>query len=70
MLNFLDGVAASNVDGVALDDAIKDKQILHCGVLVPDGFVGDITSSDQLVGMSVDYCRGLAAALFRGIPIL
>ena len=58
-------------DNVATDahlSSIREGGMLHCGVLVPNGFAGDIAESDNLVGMSVDYCRTLAAALFNGNP--
>ena len=49
---------------------IRNHGLLKCGVVLPDyNFTGNITSSDQLVGlvgMSVDYCHTLAAALFNG----
>ena len=45
---------------------IKQNRSLSCGVIVPPGFVGNVRKSDKLVGMSVDYCRTLAAALFVG----
>lgn len=47
-------------------DNIRDTRTLNCGVLVPGDFDGNITESSKLVGMSVDYCRTLAAALFNG----
>ena len=53
-------------DVVAPLDNFTNKVPLNCGVVVPSGFGRDITSSDKLVGMSVDYCRALAAALFQG----
>ncbi|KAL7536958.1 hypothetical protein ACHAWF_005611 [Thalassiosira exigua] len=45
---------------------IMDEETFKCGVVVPDGFRGDILESDKLVGMSVEFCRVLAAALFSG----
>ena len=48
-----------------LDD-VRDDGLLKCGVNVPEGFTGNVTDSDKLVGMSVHYCRTLAAALFNG----
>ena len=39
---------------------------MNCGVIPPRDFSGEIATSDKLVGMSVDYCRTLAAALFNG----
>ena len=51
--------------GTLLGD-IRKKGSLDCGVLIHDGFDGEITTSDKLFGMSVDYCRTLAAALFNG----
>ena len=40
--------------------------VLKCGVIVPKGVVGNVTDSRELVGMNVDYCYTLAAALFNG----
>jgi len=51
--------------GTLLGD-IRKKGSLDCGVLIHDGFDGEITTSDKLFSMSVDYCRTLAAALFNG----
>jgi len=45
---------------------MRDKGSLKCGVLVPRGFNGNLTSSDKLVGMNIDYCRTLAAGLSNG----
>jgi len=45
---------------------MRDKGSLKCGVLVPQGFDGNLTSSDKLVGMNIDYCRTLAAGLSNG----
>ena len=45
---------------------IRDKGSLKCGVLVPQGFDGNLTSNEKLVGMNVDYCRTLAAGLSNG----
>jgi len=47
-------------------EKIKNEGFFTCGVTVPDDFEGDITRSDNLVGMSVDYCRTLSAAMFIG----
>ena len=60
-LRGVDAVGASSF----LDD-IRKKRSLNCGVVVPDGFSGEIRESDKLVGMNVDYCRTIAAALFYG----
>ena len=35
-------------------------------MVVPNGSGGEIVTSDKLFGMSVEYCRTLAAALFYG----
>jgi len=43
-----------------------EKEKINCGVIVPDEYIGDIETARGLVGMSVDYCRALAAALFKG----
>ncbi|KAL7534572.1 hypothetical protein ACHAWF_004886, partial [Thalassiosira exigua] len=45
---------------------VMNKGSFNCGVVVPDGFAGNVMESDGLVGMSVDYCRTLSAALFTG----
>ena len=45
---------------------IRNNGVLNCGVLVPHGFTGNVTSSTRLVGMGVEYCRAFAAALFGG----
>ena len=67
METHLSTLVRSDFDGGALNDTIKDKQqSLNCGVVVRDGFSGDINHEDELVGMSVDYCRALNAALFWG----
>jgi len=47
-------------------DEIRGKRSLNCGVVVPKEFDGQITNSSELVGMSVDYCRALAAGIFNG----
>jgi len=41
---------------------IRENGTLVCGVVIPDGFDGQIEAS----GLSVDYCQILAAALFNG----
>eukprot|EP00579_Thalassiosira_antarctica_P013409 CAMPEP_0201945108 /NCGR_PEP_ID=MMETSP0903-20130614/53734_1 /ASSEMBLY_ACC=CAM_ASM_000552 /TAXON_ID=420261 /ORGANISM="Thalassiosira antarctica, Strain CCMP982" /LENGTH=869 /DNA_ID=CAMNT_0048488167 /DNA_START=93 /DNA_END=2702 /DNA_ORIENTATION=+ len=45
---------------------IRKEGSLNCGVIVPDNFAGNVRGSDKLVGMGVDYCRTLAAAIFIG----
>ena len=60
--------AKIDVAPLTLNDVTNNER-LNCGVVVPGGFDGDIASSDKvvgIVGMSVDYCRALAAALFGG----
>mmetsp|Transcript_14555 Transcript_14555/g.31305 ORF Transcript_14555/g.31305 Transcript_14555/m.31305 type:complete len:378 (-) Transcript_14555:88-1221(-) len=47
---------------------IRKNESFSCGVAVPDNFNGNITGSDRLVCMSVEYCRTLAAALHNGDP--
>ena len=42
---------------------IRNNGRLNCGVIVPDGFSGNVTSSTGFTGMGVDYCRALAASL-------
>jgi len=61
--DFLEGF--DDTAAIALD-RIEEQGWLNCGVVVPDGFNGEIATSDKLVGMSVDYCRTLAASLFKG----
>lgn len=52
--------------GTLLGD-IRGRELLNCGVVVPNDFDAAITRSNRgLVGMSADYCRALAAALFNG----
>ena len=50
--------------GGALLGDIRKQGSLKCGVVVP--FTENITDRKGLVGMSVDYCHTLAAALFNG----
>ena len=45
-------------------EIIKQAGSLNCGVIVPVDY--DITESHEIVGMSVDYCRTVAAAIFHG----
>jgi ABC-type amino acid transport substrate-binding protein len=51
---------------------IKERGYLKCGVLTPAEYPGILSSTiqdwtmDNLVGMSVDYCRAVAAAIFHG----
>ena len=46
---------------------IRNDGLLKCGVNLPDyNFTGNLTNSDKLVGMKVDYCYTLASALFNG----
>ncbi len=52
--------------GNPLLDKIKKKGWLNCGLIVPDGFDGDIEESDMLVDMIVDYCCALTAVPFNG----
>ena len=59
-----DSVAVSN-NGTCLCH-IRDAAKLNCGVVVPEDFAGDVTNSNNIVGMSVDYCRTLAAAIYNG----
>ena len=59
-----DSAAVSN-NGTCLCH-IRDAAKLNCGVVVPKDFVGDVTNSNNIVGMSVDYCRTLAAAIYNG----
>jgi hypothetical protein len=43
---------------------IKEQGYLNCGVVTPAGYSAN--NIDKLVGMSADYCRSLAAAIFQG----
>jgi len=52
-------------DDTLLED-VRDSGSLNCGVVIPDSFAGNIKNSTGLVGMSVEYCKTLAAALFNG----
>jgi len=62
-----DGDLITSTTGDTILDNIRMEQgSLNCGVVFPDDFDGEITTSDKLVGMSVEYCRTLAAALFNG----
>lgn len=45
---------------------IKKIGSLMCGVILPVNFDGEVTESTAEVGMGVDFCRTLAAALFGG----
>ena len=45
---------------------IRNETSLRCGVTVPYGYEEDIADSDKLVGLSVEYCRALAAAIYIG----
>lgn len=54
------------VDANTALEKIRKKGLLECGVVVPDGYTGDISNSDKLIGMNVSFCRALAAALFHG----
>ena len=58
--------SAEAIVGDSLLGSIRKISSLNCGVVVPDNFTGNITSSDNLVGMNVEYCRTMAAALFNG----
>ncbi len=56
----IDRIASGELDDFGM------KGSLNCGVVVPDDFHGEIEESTKLAGMSVEYCRTLAAALFHG----
>ncbi|KAL9179839.1 hypothetical protein ACHAXT_007809 [Thalassiosira profunda] len=62
--------AEEGSDDIDLDqtrlDEIRDSEMLRCGIVVPDGWSGNISDSEGVVGMSVDYCKTVAAALFNG----
>ena len=47
-------------------EAVRKNGTFVCGVVTPDDFVGDVETSTGQVGLSVDYCRVLSAALFNG----
>ena len=57
---------APDVAAGTLFHDIREKEFLNCGVAVPDDFEGSLGESRELVGMSVEYCRALAAVLFNG----
>jgi len=57
--------AESTTDSPALAK-ITSEGSLTCGVVVPETYAGNVTAPDELVGMSVDYCRTLSAAIFVG----
>lgn len=58
---------STTIDHTQLD-IIKSRGYLRCGVVTPVGYDGGNISDDShmLVGMSADYCRALAAAIFTG----
>ena len=45
---------------------IRERGSLVCGVVVPENVDGEVTESNNVVGMGVDFCLTLAAALFHG----
>jgi hypothetical protein len=47
-------------------EAVRKNGTFVCGVVTPEDFVGDVETSTGRVGLSVDYCRVLSAALFNG----
>jgi len=51
--------------GASLSDFTGTVGPLHCGVIASNDFDGKMETK-ELVGMSVDYCQTLAAALFGG----
>ena len=51
--------------GASLSDFTGTVGSLHCGVIASHDFDGKMETK-ELVGMSVDYCQTLAAALFGG----
>lgn len=58
---------SASVPGPDSVHQIKKRGYLKCGVLTPAGYPGiDISSIDNLVDMSADYCRAVAAAIFQG----
>ena len=58
-----EGVSLLSIGDTSLE-IIKQAGSLNCGVIVPVDY--DITESHEIVGMSVDYCRTVAAAIFHG----
>jgi len=52
--------------GTTLFEKIKTVGSLNCGVVIPDGFEKEALNGEKLVGMSIDNCQTLAAALFHG----
>mmetsp|Transcript_19829 Transcript_19829/g.43151 ORF Transcript_19829/g.43151 Transcript_19829/m.43151 type:complete len:1013 (+) Transcript_19829:140-3178(+) len=45
---------------------LRAEGTIHCGVTIPANFTGRVIESGKLVGMGVDYCRALSAAIFTG----
>jgi len=62
------GTSILATDDSILDKLRNDQGVLNCVVCVPDVSMEGIMTNDKLVGMSVDYCRTLAAALSNGSP--
>ena len=58
----------ATADQTGLLGTIKRAGSLNCGVAVPDGLESDINlaNTGNVLGMSIDYCRALAVALFNG----
>jgi ABC-type amino acid transport substrate-binding protein len=49
-------------------DAIKNRNVLNCGLLVQDGYISEenITGSGGLFGMGVSFCQILASSMLQG----
>ena len=49
-------------------DAIKNRNVLNCGLLVQDGYISEenITGSGGLFGMGVSFCQLLASSMLQG----
>ena len=60
------GMMSSSINNETCLCDMRLNGVLKCGVIVPNGFIGNVTDSRDLVGINVDYCYTLAAALFNG----
>jgi general L-amino acid transport system substrate-binding protein len=45
---------------------VKSRNKLNCGLLIPDGYDGNVSVADGLVGMGVSYCQTLASSMLDG----
>lgn len=60
------GEKLASATGEAVFGDIRNRGSLSCGVIVTENAEDALESASGLAGMSVDYCRALAAALFHG----